>query len=294
VNPSGFARTARFVDINTILISAAKAMEENESNRTKGGPVILDSKQRFSDRVEDYLLYRPGYPAEIGVMLAKEHGLNSSSVVADLGSGTGLLAELFLDCGCKVVGVEPNGAMRDAGDRRLTRFERFRSVEGSAEATGLPDACVDFAVAGQAYHWLNQARTAGEIRRILKPGGQVVLVWNDRRTTTTPFLVGYEEMRRRFALDYKELNHRRMQPEAIRSALGVEELLLYTFDNTQILNKEALAGRVRSSSYGPAPEHPQFEAMMSEVERLFELYSFNGMVTIEYDTLVYVAAMEWE
>lgn len=251
----------------------------------------MDSKNRYTDRVEDYLLYRPGYPAVIGDMLAQEHGLSSSSVVADLGSGTGLLSELFLDCGCKVAGIEPNEKMRTAGDTRLARFERFRSVGGSAEATGLPHACVDFAAAGQAYHWFDQARTAAEIRRILKPGGHVVLVWNDRRTTATPFLVAYEQMLRKFAVDYKEMNHRRLQPEAIREALGTEELLLHTFENKQILNKEALAGRVRSSSYCPTRNHPKYEAMMTEVERLFEMYSFDGMVTMEYDTLVYVAAM---
>src|SRR5262245_49376869 len=115
-----------------------------------------DSKQRFSNRVEDYVRCRPGYPAAVLDVLCEECGLRPESVVADIGSGTGLLAQMFLENGNLVYGVEPNAAMREAGEQWLERYPHFCSVAGSAEATTLPDAGVDFVVVGQAFHWFDR------------------------------------------------------------------------------------------------------------------------------------------
>ncbi len=136
-----------------------------------------DSKERFSNRVENYVKYRPGYPAALLDLLRDECGLRAdeSCVIADVGSGTGFLAEMFLKQGNRVFGVEPNADMRKAGEEYLQGFRNFVSVAGSAEATTLADGSVNFVTAGQAFHWFEPAATRRELSRVLTPGGWVVL-----------------------------------------------------------------------------------------------------------------------
>src|SRR5512133_1966571 len=138
----------------------------------------MDSKERFTSRVENYVKYRPGYPAAILDVLKAECGLTPGAFVADVGSGTGLLARVFLDFGCHVFGIEPNAEMRAAGEQLLAEYRLFDSRDGSAEATGLPTASVHFVTAGQAFHWFDPPRAQEEFRRILKPEGWVGLIWN--------------------------------------------------------------------------------------------------------------------
>src|ERR1700748_245397 len=114
---------------------------------------FADAKQRFSSRVADYVRYRPGYPAALIDLLRDECGLHPDHLVADVGSGTGMLAKLFLENGNPVTGVEPNDEMRRAGEEFLSGFGKFSSVNGSAENTALPNSCMDFVVIGQAFHW---------------------------------------------------------------------------------------------------------------------------------------------
>ncbi|MDP8950409.1 MAG: class I SAM-dependent methyltransferase [Actinomycetota bacterium] len=153
-----------------------------------------DPTQRFTNRVDHYVKYRPSYPRAALDLLKTECGLTSASLVADVGSGTGILSELFLENGNRVFGIEPNERMRETGERRLGRHPRFTSVAGTAEATTLDGDSVDFVVAGQAFHWFDPERARAEFSRILKPGGWVALVWNLRRKDATPFLAAYERL----------------------------------------------------------------------------------------------------
>ena len=152
---------------------------------------MTDPKQRFSGRVEDYARYRPGYPRGVLDLLTSECGLTRDAVVADVASGTGLLAELFLENGNRVFGVEPNSEMRRAGERYLEGYELFTSVAGAAEATTLETSSVDFVVVGQAFHWFDPGPTRAEFVRVLRPGGWVALLWNDIRGGASPFLADY-------------------------------------------------------------------------------------------------------
>ena len=161
-----------------------------------------DPTQRFSSRVENYVRFRPGYPPAVLDVLRAECALTRDSVVADVGSGTGIFSEFLLGAGCTVLGVEPNDEMRRAAEGTLARQTRFRSVPGTAEATTLPERSVDLVTAAQAFHWFDRARTRAEFRRILKPRGWTALVWNDRQLDSTPFLRGYEALLQRFGTDY--------------------------------------------------------------------------------------------
>ena len=127
----------------------------------------LDPKKRFSSRVENYIKYRPKYPQEIIKYLKEKQILHDNSIVADIGSGTGILSEIFLKNGNLVYGIEPNAEMRNAGEVFLKKYSKFISKEGSAESTGLSELSVDIITAGQAFHWFNLEQTRKEFLRIL-------------------------------------------------------------------------------------------------------------------------------
>jgi ubiquinone/menaquinone biosynthesis C-methylase UbiE len=247
--------------------------------------------QRFSNRAEDYARYRPGYPRAILDALRDECGLAPESVVADIGSGTGQLAELFLAHGNLVYGVEPNAAMREAGERRLQNDPRFRSVAGSAEATTLPDSSVDFVVTGQAFHWFAMKAARAEFRRMLKPGGWVAVIWNERRRDT-PFMGAYESLVRTYGTDYAEVAA--MYPEQAR----MEEFFHLGgfhhqfFPNAQDFDFNGLRGRLLSASYAPAKGHPNHEPMLAELKGLFEAHARDGRVRVEYITRLYYGQMK--
>jgi len=247
---------------------------------------MSQSVERFSSRVENYVKYRPGYPAEILNLLKTACGLTLESTTADLGSGTGKLAELFLKQGYSVIGVEPNAGMRAAAERILSAYSNFQSVNGTAETTTLPNSSIDLITAGQAFHWFDQRLTRIEATRILKPGGCVALIWNDRKLATTPFLRDYEALLLKHGSDYQEVRHDRAEGE-IAKFFDRDQITLKIFPNEQVFDLDGLRGRVLSSSYTPEPAHPSFQPMMDELEVLFEKHQNNGSVVLDYDTKVY-------
>src|ERR1700754_1842691 len=246
-----------------------------------------DPTRRFSNRVEDYVKHRPNYPRALVTLLEDECGLTRESSVADVGSGTGILSELFLSAGVRVYGVEPNREMREAGEQLLAAYENFVSVDGRAEETTLDDNSVDFVTAGQAFHWFEPAAARREFRRILKDGGWAVLVWNDRRTEGTPLLAEYERLLLEYGTDYKEVNSKWAEGESIRALFGAGEVRTKSFDNEQGLDFDGLKGRLMSASYAPVPGHPNHEPLMRELAALFERHRRDGRVVVEYDTKVF-------
>jgi len=241
---------------------------------------------RFSSRVENYIKYRPGYPLETLDILKQDCGLTKGSVIADVGSGTGILSEIFLRNGNKVFGIEPNAPMRVAGEQLLKSFENFVSIDGSAEATTLEPQSVDFVTAAQAFHWFKRSEAKEEFKRILKPAGWVVLIWNERLVDSTPFLRDYESLLLRYGTDYQEIRHENVEPE-ITDFFAPSSFRLKTLPNFQHFDLEALNGRVYSSSYAPEPGHPDFAPLMAGLEESFNAHSRNGIVTFEYETKIF-------
>ena len=246
---------------------------------------------RFSDRVDNYVKYRPHYPAEVIDFLRTENIIFENAVIADIGSGTGISAELFLKNNYKVFGVEPNEPMREAAERILQNYSDknlFVSINGKAEATTLENNSVDVIVCAQAFHWFNNDAFKNECKRILKPSGQVVLMWNDRRTDTTDFLKVYEDFLQMFGTDYKEINHKNTQETSqFDNFFGKQNYKEKSFYNYQDVDFAGLKGRVLSSSYMPNEEHKDFEFMIYCLKKIFMRYQENGVVRLDYDTKIY-------
>jgi SAM-dependent methyltransferase len=253
-------------------------------NRKTMGEVKTAS--RFDDRVENYVAYRPKYPAGVIDFLRDELGLTAETVVADIGSGTGFLSELFLLNGNAVVGVEPNDKMRAAAERLLHGYPKFKSVKGTAEETTLDRASFGLVAAAQAFHWFDADAARVEFRRILKPSGWTALVWNMRRLDSTPFLHDYEKLLREFGTDYAQVNCEQVSEDRIAQFFA-GEFGSRRFDNFQSVDFEGLRGRLLSSSYVPLAGHPNYEPMLASLRRLFDSHEQDGRVTIEYDAKVY-------
>jgi SAM-dependent methyltransferase len=244
-----------------------------------------DPTHRFSSRVEAYARYRPSYPRETLGLLERECGLTPACKIADIGSGTGLLARLFLDFGCEVFGVEPNPEMRAAGEGVLSRAPRFHSVGGRAEATTLKDGAVDFVTAGQAFHWFEPAAARVEFQRILKPAGWVVLIWNER-LVMPGFMAEHEDLQNRFA---REKPH--PGDLEFNAFYGNSNWRVARIPNRQTLDEEGLRGRFESSSWSPLPGTEGYDPMLREISQLFRKYQRDGRVTIEYETRIYYSRL---
>ncbi|MFY9724310.1 MAG: class I SAM-dependent methyltransferase [Bryobacteraceae bacterium] len=240
-----------------------------------------DPTRRFSVRVDDYLRYRPSYPAEVVALAQRECGLRAGQAVADIGCGTGLLALLFLERGYEVFGVEPNPEMRKAGLKALAGQARFHSIDGRAEATTLGGASVDLVAAGQAAHWFDADAACTEFKRILKPGGWLMLVWNERKREPG-FMSEYESLIARHAPE-----HPRIDASRISRLFGENGWHTARFHHHQTLDADGLRGRVASSSYTPLPGTGEFTALMAQVDCLFARHQREGCVKVMYDTEVY-------
>ena len=249
--------------------------------------IAIDSKERFSNRVENYVRYRPGYPRQVLQTLREECGLTPNSVVADVGSGTGILTKLFLENGNEVYGVEPNTRMREAGEEYLKSFPRFRSVNGTAESTTLASRSVDFVVAGQAFHWFDAQTARVEFARILKPDGWVAIVWNNREKDASPFFRDYESLLRTYGTDYEQVAQKYPENDPLDRFFGEGASRGRSFSNRQEFDFDGLRGRLLSSSYAPAEGHPNHEAMLAELRRIFEQHARDGRVVFEYTTKLY-------
>lgn len=249
-----------------------------------------NATSRFSDRVENYIRYRPGYPVEALAALHAECGLEPSHVIADIASGTGIWTRTLLENGNTVFGVEPNADMRQAGERLLVDFSRFRSVDGKAEATTLHDHSVDFVTAAQAAHWFDRTRARQEFSRILKPGGWLVLLWNERLIDTTPFLRAYEDLLLTYGTDYAEVRHERTT-DAVNEFFDPLPYRERTFAMRQEFDYEGLEGRLLSSSYAPGPGHPKHEPMLAALRAIFAAHAEDQRVAFDYTTRVYVGRL---
>jgi SAM-dependent methyltransferase len=247
---------------------------------------MIDPTTRFTTRVANYVKYRPSYPAAIITLLETECGLTRETLVADIGSGTGFLTELFLKHGNKVFGIEPNAEMRAAGERLLAKFPSFASIDAKAERTTLPDNSVDLIVVGQAFHWFDQAAAKLEFKRILRSGRWAVLVWNGFHLETSAVVRAYHELLVKYGTDYQEVS-REINSCDVEALFSPGKFHHARFPFKQIFDFDGFKGRLLSASYAPQPGEPRYEEMIGELRTVFETNQEDGKVDFDYQTEVY-------
>lgn len=240
----------------------------------------------FTKTVQHYLKYRPSYPKEVLGLLVDECGLSRKSLIADIGSGTGLLAKLFLDVGNTVYGVEPNQSMREAGEAYLAQYSQFHSISGTAERTHLENSSMDFITAGTAFHWFDVEKTKREFKRIAKPNAWVVLVWNVR-DTESPLIRDYESLLLEYGNDYANSNAKKLDKVAMNTFFSEQTINTVSFRNVQQFDWEGFKGRLLSMSFIPGPENEKYTAMLEHLKQIFLCYEKNGVIEFLYKTNLY-------
>lgn len=246
----------------------------------------MKNTERFTERVKNYVLYRPHYPEEIIPFLSEKTGLKKEWIIADIGSGTGISAELFVNNGNRVYGIEPNENMRQSAEAKFKGNTHFTSINATAEATSLPANSVDMVVVAQACHWFDKSMSKIEFQRILKPGGYLVLMWNDRNMSSE-FQQAYERMLEDFALEYDKVNHRKVEEGLVESLFAPHPHAFHAFQHSQFFDFESLKGRLLSSSYAPLEPHPNYPLIIQRLREIFDRYSVNSKVEFDYNCNLY-------
>ena len=249
--------------------------------------MIIDPTTRFTHRAENYAKYRPHYPQEIASFLAGEIDLSPDWQIADIGSGTGLLSEMWLGNGNTVYAVEPNQDMREMAERLLGAHSSFHSIRGTAEATTLPAGSIDLVSAGSAFHWFDAEKARTEFQRILKPGGYALLAWNSRKPESSEFAAAFGEILHEFGANRRPADHRSRREEHIEAFFGSGGHKIAAFENGQSLDWEGLKGRLLSLSSAPLPGEPNYEPMIEHLRHVFDTYQEDGSVRFDYNTQVY-------
>lgn len=244
-----------------------------------------DSTKRFSDRVSNYIKYRPHYPFEIIDYLKNETGLDNSSIIADIGSGTGISSEMFLENGNTVYAVEPNFEMRSAAENIMKDFTGFISIDGTAENTSLGTQSIDLIIAGQAFHWFDREKCRPEFKRILKNNGYIVLMWNDK-IESDDFMTGYFNLIKKYGTDYEKINHTNVDDTVIGKFFSPSEFRKKFFKHSHNLDYTGLEGRLLSSSYIPLKGESHNE-MINELKEMFDKHSINSEISMQYETVIY-------
>lgn len=240
---------------------------------------------RFSRKAEVYSKYRPSYPTKILEILGIEIGFTSDKIVADIGSGTGILSKIFLDNGNFVYGIEPNNQMRSFAEKNLACFRKFVSLNRLAERTGLPDSSVDLVTAGQALHWFDRDLARTEFARILKKKtGCVMIIYNERKKKDAT-MDDYDSLVDRHAAKSETPD---VDSEYLTNFFAHKDYKEFTVPNEQALDYDGLVGRATSASYLPSKGEPGFDVLEKDVTELFNRYAQNGKITLRYETIIFL------
>src|SRR5487761_1149721 len=235
--------------------------------------MMEDYTQRFTGRAEAYSSYRPTYPKQFLDILNKEANFDSTKIVADIGSGTGILSKLFLENGNRVFSVEPNDDMRSVAGSNLGHFQRFASIKGTAENTTLEDRSVDLISVGQALHWFDSKRSWKEFSRIIKRGGYLCILYNDRKTDDASGIM------------------QRVEDDILSKFFSGWSFKKFSISNEQVLDFEGLVGRVCSASYMPQQNQQGFSEVKRELKDMFSKYQKDNKIMLSYETNIFLGLL---
>ncbi len=249
---------------------------------------MINPTTRFSNTVKNYIRFRPGYPPEFLIFMKNELALDPNSIIADIGSGTGKLSRLFLENGNSLYGIEPNTEMRSAAEDLFDNYLNFHSLEGTAEAISLESHSIDFITAAQAFHWFDVDKTKKEFKRILKPNGYVLLIWNKRLDNKSAFMKDYNAFLENYSTDLQSINLRRVANETgMNQFFGEGKFQMKRFEHFQQFDFSGVKGRYLSCSYAYQKEHPDYEKAMKQLNIIFDQHEQNGKLKMWYEMVVY-------
>lgn len=246
----------------------------------------MDNTKRFDKKADAYSSARPAYATAFIDELYSKHGFGKRSVIADIGSGTGILTKQLLDKGSIVYAVEPNGEMRATAETALKNYKNFHSVNGTAENTELCDNSVDFITVAQAFHWFDIEPFRKECKRILKPDGKIFLLWN-MRDAVAEISVAQSEICKKYCPDFTGFNGGKRNDEEKISMFFDGKFTRAEYDNPLFYDREKFIKRALSSSYSINENNENFAEYLNELNKLFDKYSADGILSVPNKTQVY-------
>ena len=246
---------------------------------------MKNNTNRFSNRVDNYVKYRPSYPIQLIDYLVSEIGVNKESTISDIGSGTGIFSKLLINKVKTIYCIEPNNEMRQYSEEIFKSYNNCHVNNGTAEATELEDNSIDFITVAQAFHWFNIRKTMKEFRRITKLNGIMILIWNNR-LTNTKFLNMYEYGLKKYANDYNEVNNKNISEAEIRKCYN-SDMKRVTFNNFQEFDFVGVMGRLLSSSYAPLEGTENYKRLREIIKEAYDKGAINGKVRFNYETELY-------
>lgn len=247
----------------------------------------MEATKKFEGRAEVYTRSRPGYAPALLDALYREYGFGKATAIGDVGSGTGKFAVEMLERGSDVYCVEPNDDMRAVAERELGRYAGFHSVPGSAEHTNLKTGSMDYITVAQAFHWFHVDRFRGECLRVLKKGGQVILIWNDR-VPQDPVNQELYGICKAWCPEFQGFSGgTRQDDEGIRRFFGGGYTCL-NFDNPLFYDRDRFIARCLSSSYSLREGEQGYQMYIDALEALFHKYEKQGILSVENRTVAYI------
>lgn len=250
----------------------------------------MNNTEKFTGKAAIYAQARPGYPSALLDWFWAEADLPVHPVITDIGSGTGIFTRALLQHGAAVYAVEPNDDMRNTAEQAMAAHTHVHSVSGSAERTTLCEHSVDAVTAAQAFHWFDLQAFQSECRRILRPGGSVLLVWN-HRVESAEVIQQNAAICRKYCPNFRGFSggndHIEHDIELFYEGSYRKKIFEYSlqYNRAQFLN------RMASASYGLCADDPQYPAFCSALSALFDAYQRDGILTIPNETTGYLGRL---
>lgn len=250
------------------------------------------NETKFDGMGKIYAKFRPTYPHTFIEYICSNVGINHESIIADIGSGTGILTRQMLEIAKKIFAVEPNNDMRAVAENDLSNYKNFVSVNGTAENTALEKSSVDFITVAQAFHWFDRAKFKAECTRILKPEGKIILVWNSRDFNAKS-VKDSDIINRKYCPDFKGFSG------GIRGAEyenGFEDFFtgkyeIKNFQNDFFYDLDGFIGRTLSASYALKEDDEKYPAYINELTECFNKHAIDGKMIIPNITKSYAGTV---
>lgn len=251
----------------------------------------MDTSRKFDGRAKDYATSRPGYPPKLIDRFYGEYGITESSVVVDIGSGTGKFARYLIEKGSTVYCVEPNEDMRHAAEKELGEHPNFYSIPGTAENTTLADHFADCITAAQAFHWFDVQKFKQEASRILKNRGRVFFIWNIREKDA-PLNRELYQIYSKYCPDFKGFSGGLEKDDPRIKTFFNDRYDYLSCENPLYFNLKTFIARSLSSSYSLKEGHRDYAAYMDALTSLFCRYADHHLVTIPNHSVAYIGTIE--
>lgn len=248
----------------------------------------MDNTARFAGKGEIYAKARPGYAAELFEYIKNTLRIPERSMFADIGSGTGIFSEQLLTSGYRVYAIEPNADMRKKAEEKLAAYQDFISVDGTDSNTTIPDQSVDCITTAQAFHWFDADAFKKECRRILKPYGKVLIVYNTR-DESAECNRALADCHRRYCPDFRGFSGG-MNDKTCRAFFD-DRCDVFCADNSQSYDRQGYIDRILSSSYSLREGDEGFVEYIAEINHLFDTFSNDGALIVPMQTVAYIGTV---